>query len=55
VHLRIGDGYHDGAIQAHRDFKTGDDMDVDEHRCTGITEYCNGYVRGYSDEEDFLG
>ena len=50
-------GYHDGAIQAHRDFKTGDDMDVDvdEHRCTGIKEYCNGYDRGYSDEEDFLG
>ena len=48
-------GYHDGAVQAHRDFKTGDDMDVDEHRCTGSTEYCNGYDRGYSDEEDFLG
>jgi hypothetical protein len=30
-------------------------MDVDEHRCTGSTEYCNGYDRGYSDEEDFLG
>ncbi len=30
-------------------------MDVDEHRCTGSTEYCNGYNRGYSDEEDFLG
>ncbi len=48
-------GYHDGAVQAHRDFKTGDDIDVDEHRCTGSTEYCNGYDRGYSDEEDFLG
>jgi hypothetical protein len=48
-------GYHDGAIQAHGDFKTGNDMDVDQHRCTGSTEYCNGYDRGYSDEEDFLG
>jgi hypothetical protein len=38
-----------------RDFKTGDNMDVDEHLCTGSTEYCNGYDRGYSDEEDFLG
>ncbi len=36
-------------------FKTGDDMDVDEHRCTGITKYRNGYDRGYRDEEDFLG
>ena len=48
-------GYHDGAIQAHKDFKSGDDLDVDQHRCTGSTEYCNGYDRGYSDEEDFLG
>jgi hypothetical protein len=48
-------GYHDGAIQAHRDFKTGDDMDIDQHRCTGSTEYCSGYKRGYSDEQDFLG
>ena len=36
------------------DFKTGDDMDVNEHRCTGSTEYCNVYNRGYNDEEDFL-
>jgi hypothetical protein len=48
-------GYHDGAVQAHRDFKSGDDMDVDQHTCSGSTEYCNGYNRGYSDEEDFLG
>ena len=48
-------GYHDGAIQAHRDFKTGDDLDVDQHRCTGSEEYCTGYNTGYSDEEDFLG
>jgi hypothetical protein len=48
-------GYHDGAVQAHRDFKSGDDMDVDQHTCSGSTEYCNGYDRGYSDEEDFLG
>jgi hypothetical protein len=44
-------GYHDGAVQAHKDFKTGDDLDVDQHRCTGSTEYCNGYDRVYSDEE----
>jgi hypothetical protein len=48
-------GYHDGAIQAHKDFKTGDDLDVDQHRCTGSEEYCNGYNRGYNDETDFLG
>jgi hypothetical protein len=48
-------GYHDGAIQAHNDFKTGDDLDVDQHRCTGSEEYCTGYNRGCSDEEDFLG
>ena len=48
-------GYHDGAIQAHKDFKTGDDLDIDQHRCTGSTEYCSGYERGYNDEQDFLG
>ena len=48
-------GYHDGAVQAHKDFKSGDDTDIDQHRCTGSAEYCNGYDRGYSDEEDFLG
>jgi len=48
-------GYHDGAVQAHKDFKSGDDTDIDEHQYTGSTEYCNGYDRGYSDEEDFLG
>ena len=48
-------GYHNGAIQAHRDYKTGDDLDVDQHRCTGSMEYCSGYKRGYSDEQDFLG
>ena len=37
--------YHDGAVQAHNDFKTGDNLDVDQHRCTGGTEYCNGYKR----------
>jgi hypothetical protein len=41
---------HDGAIQAHRDFKTGDDLDVDQHRCTGSEEYCTGFS-----DEDFLG
>ena len=48
-------GYHAGAIQAHKDFKTGDDLDVDQHRCNGSTEYCSGYGRGYNDEQDFLG
>jgi hypothetical protein len=38
-------GYHDGTVQAHKDFKTGDDLNVDQHRCTGGTEYCNGYKR----------
>src|ERR671933_834446 len=47
-------GYHDGAVQAHRDFKTGDVLDVDQHQCTGSQEYCSGYNRGYSDEQDFL-
>ena len=48
-------GYHDGGIQAYGDYKTGNDLDVDQHRCTSSTEYCNGYNRGYSDEADFLG
>ena len=49
-------GYRDGAIQANRDFKTGQDLDIDQHSCTGNSaEYCNGYNRGYSDEADFLG
>jgi hypothetical protein len=48
-------GYHDGAIQANRDYKTGNDLDVDQHRCTASTMYCNGYNRGYSDQADFLG
>jgi hypothetical protein len=39
-------GYHDGAVQAHRDFKTADDMDVDQHQCKGSTEYCNEYDKG---------
>jgi hypothetical protein len=48
-------GYHDGAIQAYRDHK-GHDLDVDQHPCTGNnTDYCNGYIRGYNDEADFLG
>jgi hypothetical protein len=48
-------GYHDGAIQAYRDFNTGHDLDVDLHPCTGSVDYCNGYNRGYGDEADFLG
>ena len=49
-------GYHDGAIQAHRDFNTGQDVDVDQHPCRhNITEYYHGYSRGYNDEADFLG
>ena len=39
-------GYHDGAVQAHRDFKTADDMDVDQHQCKGSTQYCNEYDKG---------
>ena len=49
-------GYHDGAVQANRDFKTGQDLDEDQHRCIhNSTLYCNGYNRGYADEADFLG
>ena len=48
-------GYHDGAIQAHRDFNSGLDVDISTHRCSGSIQYCNGYDRGYSDEADFLG
>ena len=48
-------GYHDGAIQANRDYKTGNDLDVDQHRCTASALYCNGYSRGYNDQADFLG
>jgi hypothetical protein len=48
-------GYHDGATQAHRDFNTGYDLDVDQHRCMGSVDYCNGYNRGYDDESNFLG
>ena len=45
-------GYRDGAVQAKRDFKTGQDLDIDQHPCTlNSTLYCNGY----SDEADFLG
>ena len=49
-------GYHDGAVQAHRDFNAGHDLDIDQHRCIrNSTDYCNGYNRGYNDEADFLG
>ncbi len=49
-------GYHDGAILAYRDFNTGHDLDTSQHPCTGnSTDYCNGYIRGYNDEADFLG
>ena len=49
-------GYHDGAVQAEIDFKTGHDLDIDQHRCTHkSTDYCNGYDKGYDDEADFLG
>jgi hypothetical protein len=52
-------GYLDGAIQAHRDFKTGDDIDVDHYRCTGSVDYCNGYNtedfwRNNNNESSFL-
>ena len=48
-------GYHDGAIQAHRDYNNGNDISLDQHRCTIKPEYCKGYDRGYNDEMDFLG
>jgi hypothetical protein len=49
-------GYHDGAVLAYRDFNTGNDLAVDQHPCRGnSTDYCNGYIRGYNDEADFLG
>jgi hypothetical protein len=48
-------GYRDGAVQAKRDFKTGQDLDIDQHPCIHNSMYCNGYSRGYSDEADFLG
>jgi hypothetical protein len=49
-------GYHDGAIQAHRDFDTSHDLNIDQHPCArNITAYCHGYNRGYNDEADFLG
>jgi hypothetical protein len=49
-------GYHDGAVQADRDYKAGHDLDVSQHPCIGNnTKYCSGYNRGYSDEADFLG
>ena len=49
-------GYHDGAIQAHNDFTTGRDLDIDQHNCIhNTTMYCHGYNRGYNDEADFLG
>ena len=38
--------YHDGAVQAKRDFKTGKDLDIDQHSCTASDLYCNGYSRG---------
>jgi hypothetical protein len=48
-------GYHDGAVQANRDYKTGNDLDLDQHRCTAAALYCHGYSRGYNDQADFLG
>jgi hypothetical protein len=48
-------GYHDGAIQARRDFHTGNGLDLDQHKCTASIDYCKGYTRGYSDESDILG
>jgi hypothetical protein len=48
-------GYHDGAIQAHKDFNSSNDISLDQHGCVINSEYCRGYGRGYSDEADFLG
>ena len=47
-------GYHDGAIQAHRDFHTVHGLDLDQHTCTASVDYCTGYSRGYSDESGIL-
>ena len=48
-------GYHDGAVQATRDYKITNDLGVDQHECTASVLYCNGYSRGYNDQADFLG
>ena len=50
-------GYHSGAIQAHRDYNSGDDNNIgsDQQQCKANPEYCKGYDRGYNDEADFLG
>jgi hypothetical protein len=48
-------GYHDGAVQATRDYKIANDLDVDQHECTSGDLYCDGYRRGYNDQADFLG
>ena len=49
-------GYHDGAIQAHRDYNSGDEnISLNQHKCTINPAYCKGYDRGYNDEMDFLG
>jgi hypothetical protein len=48
-------GYHDGAVQATRDYKIANDLHVDQHECTGSDLYCDGYSRGYNDQADFLG
>jgi hypothetical protein len=49
-------GYHNGAIQADQDYNTGHDLDISQHQCIGnSTDYCNGYIKGYNDEADFLG
>jgi hypothetical protein len=47
-------GYHDGAVQANRDYKTGNDLDLDQRSCTAAALYCDGYSRGYHDQADFL-
>ncbi|HJT49231.1 MAG TPA: hypothetical protein VJ729_13690 [Nitrososphaeraceae archaeon] len=46
-------GYHDGAVQATRDYKIANDLH--QHECTDSDLYCNGYSRGYNDQADFLG
>ena len=48
-------GYHDGAVQATRDYKIANDLDVGQHECTDSDLYCDGYSRGYNDQADFLG
>jgi hypothetical protein len=55
-YIIIRSRHHDGAVQAYSDYKTGHDLHIAQHPCTGnSTDYCNGYNRRYTDEADVLG